>query len=59
VRQAHQQVEKALGPVGRAGEQRGRLSNDKAEATSDDEWRRVLAVNVDGAFYWSRAVLPG
>ncbi|MEQ8369939.1 MAG: SDR family oxidoreductase, partial [Alphaproteobacteria bacterium] len=26
---------------------------------SDDQWRRVLAVDLDGAFYLSRAVLPG
>ncbi|MEO7741548.1 MAG: SDR family NAD(P)-dependent oxidoreductase [Usitatibacter sp.] len=37
----------------------GVLSNNKAEATSDAEWRAVLAVNLDGAFFWSRAVLPG
>jgi 3-oxoacyl-[acyl-carrier protein] reductase len=59
VRQAHQQVEKTLGPVDVLVNNAGVLSNDKAEATSDDEWRRVLAVNVDGAFYWSRAVLTG
>jgi 3-oxoacyl-[acyl-carrier protein] reductase len=33
--------------------------NEKAEATTDVEWRRVMAVNVDGAFYWARAVMPG
>jgi len=33
-------------------------SSEKAESTSDGEWRRVLGVNLDGAFYWSRAVLP-
>ena len=26
---------------------------------SDDEWRRVLAVNADGVFYANRAALPG
>jgi len=26
---------------------------------SDDEWRRVLAVNADGVFFCNRAVLPG
>lgn len=26
---------------------------------TDDSWRRMLAVNLDGAFYCSRAVLPG
>jgi 3-oxoacyl-[acyl-carrier protein] reductase len=58
VRRAHQTVEKALGPVDILVNNAGVLSNDKAEATSDAEWRRVMAVNLDGAFYWSRAVLP-
>jgi 3-oxoacyl-[acyl-carrier protein] reductase len=58
VRQAHQQVEKLFGPVDVMVNNAGVVSHDKAEATSDDEWRRVMAVNLDGAFYWSRAVLP-
>ena len=58
VRAAHQQVEKVLGPVDVLVNNAGVLSNAKAEATDDAEWRRVMAVNVDGAFYWSRAVLP-
>jgi 3-oxoacyl-[acyl-carrier protein] reductase len=59
VRGAHQQVEKALGPVDVLVNNAGVLSNAKSEATDDSEWRRVMAVNVDGAFYWARAVLPG
>ena len=59
VRQAHAQVEAQLGPVDVLINNAGVLSNNKAEATDDGEWRRVMAVNVDGAFYWSRAVLPG
>jgi 3-oxoacyl-[acyl-carrier protein] reductase len=59
VRQAHQQVEKTLGPVDVMINNAGVLSNLKAEATDDSEWRRVMSVNVDGAFFWSRAVLPG
>ena len=37
----------------------GILSNNKAEATTPEEWHRVLAANLDGAFYLSRAVIPG
>jgi 3-oxoacyl-[acyl-carrier protein] reductase len=59
VRQAHQQIETVLGPVDILVNNAGILSHDKVEATSDDEWRRVMAVNIDGAFYWSRAVMPG
>ena len=59
VRQGHQQVEQLLGPVDILVNNAGVLSNNKAEATDDDEWRRVHAVNLDGALYWSRAELPG
>ena len=55
---AHQQVQAALGPVDVLVNNAGALSNAKAEATNDAEWRRLMAINVDGAFYWSRAVLP-
>ena len=37
----------------------GILSNNKAVETSPEEWRRLLAVNLDGAFYLSRECLPG
>ena len=37
----------------------GILSNHKAEDTSPQEWRRLMAVNLDGAFYLARALLPG
>lgn len=59
VKQAHLQVEKTLGPVEVLVNNAGVASGDKAEATDDQEWRRVMAVNVDGAFYWARCVLPG
>ncbi len=36
----------------------GVLSNNKAAATSPQEWRRLLAINLDGAFYLSREWLP-
>jgi 3-oxoacyl-[acyl-carrier protein] reductase len=36
----------------------GILSNNKAAQTSNEEWRRVLSINLDGAFYLSRACLP-
>ncbi|HET7728476.1 MAG TPA: SDR family NAD(P)-dependent oxidoreductase [Usitatibacter sp.] len=58
VRQAHQQIEKVLGPVDILVNNAGVASNDKAEATADEVWRRTIAVNLDGAFYWARAVLP-
>lgn len=37
----------------------GVLSSNKAEATTPEEWRNVLAANLDGAFYLAREVIPG
>jgi 3-oxoacyl-[acyl-carrier protein] reductase len=59
VNAAHLQVQKVLGPVDVLVNNAGVLSNAKAEATDESEWRRLMAVNLDGAFYWARAVLPG
>ena len=36
----------------------GILSNHKIEGTSPVEWRQLLSVNLDSAFYLSRALLP-
>ena len=48
----------ALGAVDILVNNAGILSNNKLEATSVDEWRRVLGANLDGAFFWSQAVVP-
>ncbi len=37
----------------------GILSNNKALATTPEEWNRILAVNLNGAFYLVQQVLPG
>jgi 3-oxoacyl-[acyl-carrier protein] reductase len=58
VRQACQQIEKILGPVDILVNNAGIDSSAKAEVATDQEWRRVLAVNLDGAFYWARAAAP-
>ncbi len=55
---AHTHIAEKFGAVDILVNNAGILSNNKIEATSDEEWRRVLGVNLDGAFYWSRAVLP-
>ena len=48
-----------VGPVDVLVNNAGILSNNKVEATTPDEWRKVLAANLDGAFYLSREVIPG
>jgi len=37
----------------------GVLSNNKIADTTPDEWHRVFSINLDGAFYLSKACLPG
>ena len=59
VARAHRGVVDAFGPVAILVNNAGVLSNHKVEATGLDEWRRVLAVNLDGALFWSQAVVPG
>lgn len=36
----------------------GILSNNKSQATSAEEWKNVMDVNLNGAFYLSQAVIP-
>jgi 3-oxoacyl-[acyl-carrier protein] reductase len=50
---------KQVGPVDVLVNNAGVLSNHKVEATTPEEWRKVLAANLDGAFYLAREVVPG
>jgi 3-oxoacyl-[acyl-carrier protein] reductase len=55
-------VKKAIEEIGQVDvlvNNAGILSNNKAEATTPEEWRKVLAANLDGAFYLAREVIPG
>lgn len=55
---AHAAVRERLGEVDILVNNAGVLTNQKIEATAVEEWRQVLAVNLDGAFFWSQAVVP-
>lgn len=59
VARAHQMVTEAFGPVAVLVNNAGVLSNHKVEATALEEWRQVMAVNLDGALFWSQRVVPG
>jgi 3-oxoacyl-[acyl-carrier protein] reductase len=59
VHAAHALVEQRLGTVDVLVNNAGILSNNKIEATSASEWRRVMGANLDGAMYWAQAVVPG
>ena len=55
---AHARIVATLGAVDVLVNNAGILSNRKIEATGAAEWRRVLGANLDGAFFWSQAVVP-
>lgn len=52
-------IEREAGPVTILVNNAGVFSSSKAADTSEQEWRRVFSVNLDGAFFVSKAVLPG
>jgi 3-oxoacyl-[acyl-carrier protein] reductase len=52
-------IERELGPVDVLLNNAGILSNNKAADTTPAEWRNVLSVNLDGAFFLCRLALPG
>jgi NAD(P)-dependent dehydrogenase (short-subunit alcohol dehydrogenase family) len=58
VRTLKADVELELGPVSILVNNAGTAPSAKLEATTDDMWRSTFAVNVDGAFYLTRAFLP-
>ena len=59
VAKGHALVVQQLGPIDILVNNAGILSNNKVEATSADEWRRVMGANLDGAFYLAQQVVPG
>jgi 3-oxoacyl-[acyl-carrier protein] reductase len=59
VAEASAGIRREFGSVSVLVNNAGVLSTSKAEATSIEEWRRILAVNLDGAFFLSREFVPG
>jgi len=53
-----EQIGRRLGSIDILVNNAGILSNAKSQATGEAEWRRVLAINLDAAFFLARAVTP-
>ena len=52
-------VEAEHGPVEILVNNAGTVSDNKFENMADDQWQRVVRVNLDSVFYMSKAVYPG
>ena len=59
VGRACRSVRDARGRVDTLVSNAGLLSGSGAEETPPAEWRRLMAINLDGAFHLARALLPG
>jgi 3-oxoacyl-[acyl-carrier protein] reductase len=56
---AVQQIAREFGPIDTLVNNAGILSKNKIAETTPEEWHKVFAVNLDGAFYLCKACLPG
>ena len=56
---AVRQIAKDFGAIDILVNNAGILSKNKIADTTPEEWHRVFAVNLDGAFYLCKACLPG
>ena len=52
-------IEAEHGPVAILVNNAGTVSDNKFENMSDEQWQRVVRVNLDSVFYMSKAVYPG
>ena len=52
-------IEAEHGPVEILVNNAGAVSDNKFENMSDEQWQRVVRVNLDSVFYMSKAVYPG
>ncbi|KAG8465598.1 hypothetical protein KFE25_002905 [Diacronema lutheri] len=59
VRTGHAEIVAKLGEVDVLVNVAGILSNNKLLATTQEEWRQIHAVNLDGPFTLSQSVVPG
>jgi 3-oxoacyl-[acyl-carrier protein] reductase len=58
VQEALARIEGTAGPVDILVNAASVASAERSDALTELEWRRIFSVNVEGAFSWSRALLP-
>ncbi len=58
VEDAMTKITKEFGTIDILVNNAGILSNNKSQSTTPEEWRRIHRINLDGAFYLSKAVIP-
>jgi 3-oxoacyl-[acyl-carrier protein] reductase len=58
VKQAAAEIEKTIGAPDILINNAGILSNNKILETEEEEWHRILGVNLDAAFYFSQQFIP-
>lgn len=56
---AMKQILSSVGEIDILINNAGILTNHKVLTTTDEEWRSVISTNLDGAFYLSKALIPG
>jgi 3-oxoacyl-[acyl-carrier protein] reductase len=54
-----ERLQESIGAVDVLVNNAGILSNNKSQATTPEEWRKVVEINLGGMFYLARAVIPG
>jgi len=54
-----ERLQESIGAVDILVNNAGILSNNKSQATTPEEWRKVVEINLGGMFYLARAVIPG
>jgi 3-oxoacyl-[acyl-carrier protein] reductase len=59
IAQSAKQIRDDLGDVDILVNNAGILSNNKAAQTTPEEWRRLMSINLDGAFFLAREWLDG
>ena len=52
-------IEAEHGPIDILVNNAGTVSDNKFENMTDEQWRRIVRVNLDSVFYMSKAVYPG